>query len=186
MTRKDGVKDVVAWQTGTARLLPRLLAGRKRGPVFLADQKAKPAVAVGDIDPSTLRGRLSYRRVLELFEQHTAEITRGPFTLHQLRHSCLTHVAEDGASTPMLMRMSGHTSVRSLGKYARPSAEALIRWQAQTDPAARRRRLGTRPGIGGGNWQMREKLRQRLQGNHRRLVGVTGEGATVALWRFGG
>ncbi|WP_316250501.1 site-specific integrase [Tsukamurella columbiensis] len=140
VTRKGGARDVVAWQTGTARLLPRLLAGRRRGPVFLTDRKAKPGVAVDDVDPATLRGRLSYRRALELFEEHTAEFARGPFTLHQLRHSRLTHAAEDGASTPMLMRMSGHTSVRSLGKYARPSAEALIRWQAQTDPAARRRR----------------------------------------------
>jgi integrase/recombinase XerC/integrase/recombinase XerD len=52
----------------------------------------------------------------------------------------LTHAAEDGASTPMLMKMSGHVSVRSLGKYARPSAEALARWRAETDPAARGRR----------------------------------------------
>ncbi|WP_245547535.1 tyrosine-type recombinase/integrase [Nocardia brevicatena] len=34
VTRKGGARDVVAWQTGTARLLPRLLAGRKKGPVF--------------------------------------------------------------------------------------------------------------------------------------------------------
>ncbi|MFE2996603.1 tyrosine-type recombinase/integrase [Nocardia sp. NPDC059246] len=58
----------------------------------------------------------------------TAEFTRGPFTLHQLRHSKLTHSAEDGASTPMLMRMSGHSSVRSLAKYAMPSAESLMAW----------------------------------------------------------
>ncbi|ORI20694.1 tyrosine-type recombinase/integrase [Rhodococcus sp. 1168] len=140
VTRKGGAKDVIAWQSGTARLLPRLLAGRRKGPVFLTDRKAKPGVVVEDIDPSTLRARLSYRRAGELFDQHTAGFVRGPFTLHQLRHSKLTHAAEDGASTPMLMRMSGHTSVRSLGKYARPSAEALIRWQAGTDPAARRRR----------------------------------------------
>ncbi|WP_084514277.1 tyrosine-type recombinase/integrase [Nocardia acidivorans] len=67
-------------------------------------------------------------------------LTRGPFTLHQLRHSKLTHAAEDGASTPMLMRMSGHSSVRSLVKYARPSAESLMAWQAKTDPPARLRR----------------------------------------------
>ncbi len=140
VTRKGGARDIVAWQSGTARLLPRLLAARKTGPVFLTDRKAKPGVAAGDIDPATLRGRLSYRRALELFEHHTSDFPRGPFTLHQLRHSKLTHAAEDGASTPMLMRMSGHTSIRSLGKYSRPSAEALIRWQAQTDPAARRRR----------------------------------------------
>ncbi|MGW5228103.1 hypothetical protein ACWEP5_24555 [Nocardia niigatensis] len=47
---------------------------------------------------------------------------------------------DDGASTPALMRMSGHTSVGSLAKYARPSAEALIAWQARTDPAARRQK----------------------------------------------
>ena len=90
VTRKGGARDVVAWQTGTARLLPRLLAGRKKGPVFLTDRKAKPGVAVDDIDPSMLCGRLSYRRAAELFERHTSEFNRGPFTLHQLRHSKLT------------------------------------------------------------------------------------------------
>ena len=32
--RKGGAIDVVVWQTGTARLLPRLLKGRKSGPVY--------------------------------------------------------------------------------------------------------------------------------------------------------
>jgi integrase/recombinase XerC/integrase/recombinase XerD len=51
VTRKGGATDIVAWQTGTARLLPRLLGGRRKGPVFLTDPKAKPGVAVKDIDP---------------------------------------------------------------------------------------------------------------------------------------
>ena len=38
----------------------------------------------------------------------------------------------------MLMARSGHTSVRSLVKYARVSAEALARHQAVRDPARRR------------------------------------------------
>ena len=38
----------------------------------------------------------------------------------------------------MLMARSGHTSVRSLAKYARVSAEALARHQAGRDPARRR------------------------------------------------
>lgn len=33
VVRKGGARDVIVWQTGTARLLPRLLAGRRRGPV---------------------------------------------------------------------------------------------------------------------------------------------------------
>ncbi|MEV0044852.1 tyrosine-type recombinase/integrase [Nocardia rhamnosiphila] len=85
------------------------------------------------------RARLSYRRAATLLEEHTAGMRRGPFTLHQLRRSRLTHAAEKGASTPMLMALSGHTSVRSLVKYAKVSAAALGRWQAETDPAARRR-----------------------------------------------
>jgi integrase/recombinase XerC/integrase/recombinase XerD len=140
VTRKGGARDVIVWQTGAARLLPRMLAGRRTGPLFLTDRRAKPSVATLDVDSATGRARLSYRRAAELFGGHTAGIAGGPFTLHQLRHSALTHAAEDGASTPMLMKMSGHTSVRSLAKYARPSAEALARWRAETDPAARGRR----------------------------------------------
>ncbi|MDX3839538.1 tyrosine-type recombinase/integrase [Streptomyces europaeiscabiei] len=135
--RKGGARDVLAWQTGTARLLPRLLTGRRAGPVFLTDRAARPSVAVADIDPTTGRARLSYRRAAELFDEHTARVLGEKATLHQLRHSALTHAAEDGASTPMLMALSGHTSVRSLAKYARPSAEALARWQAERDPARR-------------------------------------------------
>lgn len=140
VVRKGGARDVIYWQTGTARLLPRLTGGRKRGPVFLTDRKAKPSVALKDVDPATQRARLSYRRAATLFEEHTTGMKRGPFTLHQLRHSKLTHAAEAGASTPMLMALSGHASVRSLAKYTRVSAEALGRWQAETDPASRRRR----------------------------------------------
>jgi site-specific recombinase XerD len=141
VTRKGGARDVIVWQTGTARLLPRLLSGRRTGPVFLTDRRAKPSTALVDVDQTTGRGRLSYRRAAELFETHTsADAAGGPFTLHQLRHSGLTHAAEDGASTPMLMALSGHTSVRSLAKYTKVSAEALGTWQAERDPASRRRR----------------------------------------------
>jgi integrase len=131
--------DVIYWQTGTARLLPRLIAGRKRGPLFVTDRKAKPSVALKDIDPTTQRARLSYRRAATLVEERAIAMRRGPFTLHQLRHSKLTHAAEAGASTPMLTALSGHASVRSLAKYTKVSADALGRWQADIDPAARRR-----------------------------------------------
>ncbi len=139
VTRKGGAREVVVWQTGTARLLPRMLVGRKRGPLFLTDRKARPSVATNDVDPVTGRARLSYRRAAELFEAHTENYDDGPYTLHQLRHSRLTHAAEEGASTPVLMKLSGHTSVRSLAKYARVSDEGLRGYQADSDPAARRR-----------------------------------------------
>ena len=42
---KGGTTDWVHWQTGTAMLLPRLLAGRREGPVFLTARKPGHAVA---------------------------------------------------------------------------------------------------------------------------------------------
>ncbi|MGH3233646.1 MAG: tyrosine-type recombinase/integrase, partial [Streptosporangiaceae bacterium] len=131
--RKGGAIDVIVWQTGTARLLPRLLKGRKSGPVFLTDRRSRVELPPGDIDQASGRARLSYRQAEDLFKAAS-----GGATLHQLRHSALTHDAEDGASTPMLMAKSGHTSVASVARYARPSAEALARWQERNDPARRR------------------------------------------------
>ncbi|WP_242483194.1 hypothetical protein [Streptomyces sp. HSG2] len=61
------------------------------------------------------------------------------WTLHRLRHSSLTHDAEGGTSTPMLLARSRHASVRSLERYARPGVDAVARHVAERDPAARRR-----------------------------------------------
>jgi integrase len=84
---KGGNRDWLHFQTGAARLLPRLIAGRTRGPLFLADRRPVPARAPLTVDrcPDTGRGRLSYRRAEALFRQAS-----GGWTLHQLRHSSLT------------------------------------------------------------------------------------------------
>ncbi|WP_210435232.1 site-specific integrase [Saccharopolyspora sp. ASAGF58] len=137
--RKGGAADVIVWRTATARLLPRLLNGRKTGPVFLTDRRARIELPSVDLDPESGRARLSYRRAAETFEHASKDLTGGPWTLHQLRHSALTHAAEDGANTSTLLSYSGHTSVASLARYARVSPEALARWQQGRDPAARRR-----------------------------------------------
>ena len=130
--RKGGAVDVIVWQTGTARLLPRLLKGRKSGPLFVTERKARIQLPAADLDEHG-HARLSYQQAAALF----SEASDGA-TLHQFRHSALTHDAEDGTGTPMLMARSGHTSARSLAKYARVSAEALARHQAERDPARRR------------------------------------------------
>lgn len=139
VTRKGGAVDIIVWQTGSARLLPRLLSGRGSGPVFLTARRARVALPPIDLDPGSGRARLSYRRAAELFEAATLGCPDGPWTLHQLRHSALTHAAEAGANTSTLLSYSGHTSVVSLARYARVSPQALARWQASRDPAARRR-----------------------------------------------
>ena len=128
---KGGAVEWVFWQTGSAQLLPRLLAGRTSGPVFLGDRRPTRAVAGLDLDPASGRARLSYRRAAELFRVRTG------WTLHQLRHSALTHAAEDGTNLPLLLARSRHASVRSLERYARPGPEAVARHLAETDPARR-------------------------------------------------
>jgi integrase/recombinase XerC/integrase/recombinase XerD len=136
--RKGGAADIIVWRTGTARLLPRLLDGRRQGPVFLTNRRARVELPPADLDPQTGRARLSYRRAAECLAQATADLSGGPWELHELRHSTLTHAAEDGANTATLLAYSGHTSVASLARYTRVSPEALSAWQQRRDPAARR------------------------------------------------
>ena len=133
---KGGDTDWLHFQTGSARLLPRLIGGRTRGPLFLADRAPVPARAPASVDrcPETGRARLSYRRAEALFRGAS-----GGWTLHQLRHSALTHLAEQNVSLPLLMAKSRHTSLRSLQRYARPGTEAVAALTAATDPARRRR-----------------------------------------------
>jgi integrase len=131
VTGKGGQVEWITWSTGTATLLPRLLKGRRSGPVFTTRRPSRTPPAVLDRAPDGA-ARLSYRRAEELFKAATGA------TLHQLRHSALTHMAEDGASAPMLLSKSRHQSITSLGRYARPGVEALQRWEAERDPARRR------------------------------------------------
>jgi integrase len=133
---KGGDLDWLHFQTGSARLLPKLIAGRRHGPLFLADRAPVPARAPATVDrcAETGRARLSYRRAEALF--HKAS---GGRTLHQLRHSALTHLAEQNTSLPLLMAKSRHASLRSLQRYARPGADAVAALTAATDPARRRR-----------------------------------------------
>ena len=135
---KGGDTDWLHFQSGSARLLPRLIGGRTRGPLFLADRRPVPARAPATVDrcPQTGRGRLSYRRAEALFCAAS-----GGWTLHQLRHSALTHLAEQNVSLPLLMAKSRHASLRSLQRYARPGAAAVAAMTAATDPG-RRRDLG--------------------------------------------
>ncbi|MFI9311547.1 sigma-70 family RNA polymerase sigma factor [Streptomyces triculaminicus] len=79
----------VAWGDGTAVLLPPLVAGRTRGPVFLSDRRPGPARTPSEADlcPETGRRRLSYERAEYLFKQATKTVdpTGTGYTLRRLR-----------------------------------------------------------------------------------------------------
>ena len=119
---KGGNTDMIYWATPTARLLGRYLAGRNIGPLFLTTARSRTPTHRRDLHTPTGQARLSYRTAADLFGRHSEG-----WTLHQLRHSSLTHLAESGASAVMLQAKSRHRDIRTLGVYTKPGPEAVAR-----------------------------------------------------------
>ena len=129
---KGGHREVVVWASGTARLLPRYLTSRRRGPVFVTNRQPNQVPAGPDQCPDTGLGRLSYNRAWSAFKEAS-----GGWTLHQLRHSALTHLGEAGVSAILLQAKSRHQDPRTLARYAKPGIESVAALTAQHDPGRR-------------------------------------------------
>jgi hypothetical protein len=141
--REDFVLETVFWDAGAARLLPRLLKGRTRGPVFLTHRRPGPGKVLGprDVCPDTHLARLSYGQARALLDRHTAAggVAGAGWDLHEWRHSGLTHLGEAGASLPMLMAKSRHKKPENVRRYFRPSAEAIAEVTSLLAPGGSRR-----------------------------------------------
>ncbi|WP_035868191.1 tyrosine-type recombinase/integrase, partial [Cryptosporangium arvum] len=86
------------WGEGTAFLLPRLIEGRSRGPLFLSERRPPPArrPARSELCPYTGRARLGYDRARILLDQYTRTADGRPgWDLLQLRRSALAHRSGD-------------------------------------------------------------------------------------------
>ena len=131
---KGGHTRPLHFQTAAARMLAKLVAGRDSGPVFLTERRASAhrVMAAADLDPASGRARLSYEMAEQLFKRYS-----GGKTLHQLRHSRLTHLGEANVSAPLLMAISGHKRLATLQQYVRPSQDAVAALMAATDPDRR-------------------------------------------------
>ncbi len=129
---KGGHLQEVVWASGTARVLPRYLRGRRRGPVFVTHRRPNFAPALPDLCPDTGHGRLSYQRAWAQFKSASNGLT-----LHDLRHAALTHLGESGVGAPLLKAKSRHQSLRSLDRYVRPGIEAVAALTADHDPGRR-------------------------------------------------
>lgn len=132
VTGKGGHRESVVWASGTARLLPRYLAGRTRGPVFVTSRRPNVVPAEVDRCPDTGLGRLSYQRAWAAFKEAS-----GGRTLHQLRHSALTHLGEAGVSAVLLQAKSRHSDPRTLARYVKPGIEAVAALTAEHDRGRR-------------------------------------------------
>lgn len=134
---KGGDQAVIMWDTTAAGLLAKLVRGRTSGPVFVTERRGK-GESTGEIEREHLGSdghkRLSYARALELFKAAT-----GGWTLHDLRHSGISHALEDGVPMPVVMAKSRHRDLASFRRYANPS---IAYAQRQVEEARRRSRNG--------------------------------------------
>lgn len=114
----------ITWGTDTAHLLPRLIAGRRSGPLFLSAHRPGPhrraTTDPRDVCPETGRARLGYDQARILLA-HYGDGLR----LHQLRHSAATHLGESGVDDTVIMAKTGHRSLRTLQCYVRPGLAAV-------------------------------------------------------------
>ncbi|WP_457063655.1 tyrosine-type recombinase/integrase [Mycobacteroides abscessus] len=124
IVQKGGDTMWIAWGTDTAHLLPRLIAGRTSGPLFLSERKPGPhqlaTTDARDIDPETGHVRLGYDRARILLGRYSDGLR-----LHQLRHSAATHLGEANVSTAVIMAKTGHKSLRSVQRYVKPGIAAV-------------------------------------------------------------
>jgi integrase len=146
---KGGDVETVWWATGTARLLPRVSAGRTTGPLFLAARRPTKPMPAADVDPVSGRARLSYRQAERLFGEVGRQLDPdgAPWTLHRLRHAGIAHAVSDGWNLAQVRAKSRHSSLRSLEVYANPSADSIREMTDALDSDARRPR--GRPAAGG-------------------------------------
>ena len=75
---------------------------------------------------------LDWRRAAELFKAAC-----GGRTLHKLRHSRLTHLAEAGGDVTLIKAKNRPRSLRSLERYVNPSNAAVARLTDRHDPNRR-------------------------------------------------
>lgn len=139
---KGGATEWIYWGSGTAHLLPRLIRGRARGPVFLSHRRPVPARRPGtkDLCPDTGRPRLGYDRARVLLDAYTSPGQgRHGWDLHQFRRSAATHLGERNVGLQLIMAKTRHRNPRTAMRYVRPGAEAVSEVTELLDIAPRRR-----------------------------------------------
>lgn len=136
--REDFVLETVYWDAGTARLLPRLLKGRTRGPVFVTHRRPGPGrssapatYARTPASPGSPTGRPA--------RCWTSTPPCEGWDLHEYRHSSLTHLGEAGTSLLMLMAKSRHKKPENVRRYFKPSPEAIAELTSLLAPGDSRR-----------------------------------------------
>jgi hypothetical protein len=109
-------------------------ARRTRSDATARRAASHRVTAAADLDPASGQARLSYEMAEQLFKRYS-----GGKTMHQLRHSRLTHLGDQNVSAPLLMAISGQKRLATLQRYVTPSQDAVAALMAASDPDRRGR-----------------------------------------------
>jgi hypothetical protein len=143
---KGGATEWGYWGSGTAHLLPRLLACPMAPPAAAGRcscRTAAPAWRAGHpprISAHTGRARLGYDRARILLDHYTSPGEGRPgWDLHQLRHSAATHLGEGSVALQLIMAKTRHRNPRTAMRYVKTGAEATAEVTELLDISPRRR-----------------------------------------------
>jgi site-specific recombinase XerD len=123
---KGGKDRYVPFHERAATLLKRYM--QKRTTVEQAD-KAEALFL-------TQYGRITYTTIKNAFVEYIqkAQIQTRGLTLHSIRHSCATHLLENGADIRYVQELLGHESIETTAQYTHIATEYLRKTYRQFHP----------------------------------------------------